>query len=140
MLAKDACEVSIITNTKTSIQFDPMLANILGLPNLIERGQTKVATLPLQLNSFSYNIIVYCDLVDESQVGGQREKILRVIPFESGKYLDVFRREFKHIDYLPLTTHNVCDISIRLMNDYGELLPLIDGRSYVKLHFRKSSK
>ena len=85
MLKKDVCQVSIITNAKTSLQLDPMLANILGLPNLIERGQTKVAKLPLQLNSFSYNIIVYCDLVDESQVGGQREKILRVIPFESGK-------------------------------------------------------
>ncbi|MEL7308395.1 MAG: hypothetical protein AAGK05_11360, partial [Pseudomonadota bacterium] len=84
--------------------------------------------------------VVYCDIVEESVIGGQREKILRVIPFQLGKYYDVFFKEFINIDYMNVTAVEVKNIRIRLMTDYGVKLPLVQGRTYAKLHFRRKAK
>ena len=79
-------------------------------------------------------------MVDESRVGGGREKILRIIPFKEKKYMDVSHYEFTHVDYIPIAINCIEDITIKLYSDYGEYLPLVDGRCYVKLHFRKKAK
>ena len=52
----------------------------------------------------------------------------------------MYHKEFTHVDYIPIATHRIQDITIRLFSDYGELIPIIDGRSYVKLYFRKKAR
>ena len=136
-VAKKSAIIQVQTKNGYSLQLDPLLADILGVPPTIPKDCLTKANTPLNLKAFTYNIVVYCDLVQESMVGGQREKILRVIPFTSSQYMDVFHVEFMNIDFVDVTRDTVQDIHIRLMTDYGEPMPLVDGRSYVKLHFRR---
>ena len=119
------------------LHLSPTLADILGLPQHISKGSSVQGTVPINLKAFTYNIIVYSDIVAESIVGGQREKILRVIPFEPGDFQQVFHREFLNVDYLPVTRDRIDDIHVRLMTDAGEPVPFVDGRVFLKLHFRR---
>ena len=136
-ISKDVIQIKVQTKKEVSLCMEPLLADILGLDTKVDEATTRTATSPLHLKAFSYNIVVYCDLVEESIVGGQREKILRVIPFRSGNYYDVFHREFYNIDYVNVTAVEVAMIRMRLMTDYGEELPLRLGRTFVSVHFRR---
>ena len=129
--------IKVKTDANFSLQLTPTLADILGLPQHIKKGSQVHGTVPINLKAFTYNIIVYSDMVGESIVGGQREKILRVIPFKSGDFQQVFHREFVNVDYLPVTRDRIDDIHIRLMTDAGEPVPFVDGRVFLKLHFRR---
>ena len=130
-------KIKVETDAEFSLQLTPTLADILGLPQHIKKGSQVQGTVPINLKAFTYNIIVYSDMVGESIVGGQREKILRVIPFKSGDFQQVFHREFVNVDYLPVTRDRIDDIHIRLMTDAGEPVPFVDGRVFLKLHFRR---
>lgn len=133
--------VQVVLQTKQhhSLIMEPLLADILGLTPNVDKNSTQTASEPLHLKAFSYNIVVYCDIVQESVIGGQREKILRVIPFQAGKYYDVFHTEFHNVDYMNVKAVEVRYIRIRLMTDYGEKLPLRLGRTYAKVHFRRKA-
>ena len=139
-MRSDVFKLTVKTDKDYSLEFNPMLSDILGFGHLVAANQTKTATLPLQLKSFAYNMLVYCDIVSESTVGGTREKILRVVPMKSAKFMENNHYEFKHIDYVPVASTRVEDIDIKIYSDYGKLLPLVDGRCYVKLHFRKKAR
>lgn len=140
-VSKDVTQITVLTKPNYSLTMEPLLADILGFKTaMVNKDSTMNASEPLNLKAFSYNIVVYCDIVEESIIGGQREKVLRVIPFQLGKYYDVFCTEFIHVDYMKVTAIEVKNIRIRLMTDYGEKLPLVHGRTYVKLHFRRKAK
>ena len=117
------------------LSLDPLLADILALDPLITTSAN--GNMPMNLKAFSYNIVVYMDCVQESMVGGKREKILRVIPFNSEKYLSLFKEEFKHPMYVKLIQNNLDRIRIEMRTDYGEFFPIRNGRTYMKLHFRR---
>ena len=130
--------VKIKVQTKdVSLQLSPTLSAILGLPQHIQKRSKIQGIVPINLKAFTYNIIIYSDIVAESIVGGQHEKILRIIPFEPGEFQEVFHREFLNVDYLPVTRDRIDDIHIRLMTDAGEPIPFVDGRVFLKLHFRR---
>lgn len=100
---------------------------------------TFVTSKPFELTPDSYNIIIYCDVVDETVVGGQREKILCISPlthshYEYGKWVG---KEFSAADYYPLGVKSIQCVDIQLRGDTGDFIPISEGRSYVKLHFRK---
>lgn len=120
------------------VQLDPFLADILGIHANLNGNVT--GKLPVQLNAFAYNIIVTCPLVEESSIGGSKDHILRVIPFRGTEYLDVFEYEPRHIDFLKVVSNVVDKIHIQLRADHGDLVPLLDGRTMVKLIFKRVSK
>ena len=94
--------------------------------------------VPIDLVPPSYNIIIYCNLVNESLVGGQRERILRIFPKESKRKLgESITEAMLDIDYYPLYLTEINDIHIQFFGDDGFPVPIHLGRSYVKLHIRK---
>lgn len=126
------------TNYFKLVQLDPFLADILGIHAHLDANV--IGKLPVHLNAFAYNIIVTCPLVEESSIGGSKDHILRVIPFRGTEYLDVFEYEPRHIDFLKLVSNVVDKIHIQLRTDHGDLVPLRDGRTMVKLVFKRASK
>ena len=133
---KSIIKISItFKQTDLHVYLPPLLADILGLPTTIEKTMT--ARIPLNLKAFTYNIIVYCDFVEETIVGGQRERVLRIIPFNTDNYLEVFHYEPKQLDYRNVTSDIIDKIHIELRTDFGTLIPMEDGRTYIKLHFRR---
>lgn len=122
-----------------TLTMDPFLADILGFKQHVFTATTQGA-LPIHVDSFAYNIVVICDLIEESIIGGSKDRILRVIPFRGTKYLKVFEYEPTQLDYQRITSNTVDKIHIELRTDTGELIPLEDGRTMVKLRLKRASK
>ena len=56
----------IVVNSKWFLEIDPILSDILGFNRTYFLAGTYIADVPLNLNIFSYNVVVTCDLVNES--------------------------------------------------------------------------
>ena len=99
-------------------------------------------TKPFDLQPDSFTNIIYCDIVGESVVGSQREKILCISPIRHSdyRYGQWAGKEFASADYYPLAMKTVQQIEIQLRGDTGDFIPITQGRSYMKLHFRRKTK
>ena len=92
---------------------------------------------PVDLIPPSYNLIIYCNLVRESIVGGQREQVLRIFPTRKRKLGEMISETMTSVDYYSLYQYKIRDVEIKFYGDDGELVPMTQGRSYVKLHLRR---
>ena len=119
--------------------FDSRLQSILGLKNAIISGKEEVqADRPILLSSFAYNILLYCKFIKPSIQGGQFERVLRTIPFPLKQAsVENYMTEFRNIEFHDIATSTLEDLSIELRDDSGEVLPLNEGRTMVKLVFIK---
>ena len=127
--------VQVTLDSNTTLEIESLLADILSLPSKITTTET--GELPVNLKVFSYNVLIYCSFIQECIVGGQREKVLRVVPFNSDKYLSLHTQEFITPQYYPVSQLDLDRLHIKLMTDYGEPFPISQGRCYIKLHFRR---
>lgn len=135
--------MQVKTDRYSYLQFDKSSQELFGLAlPFLTPDSTHVTKVPFQLIPDSYNIIIYCNIVEETLVGGNREKILSVTPITHSNY-DYGRwvgKEFSDTDYYPLAVKTLHLVEIELRGDTGEFIPITQGRSYVKLHFRKKAK
>ena len=81
---------------------------------------------------------MYCNIVEETLVGGQRERILGIFPTTKHKLGEMVHVAVNVVDYYKVFMHNIKEIDIQFRGDDGEFIPISQGRSYVKLHLRKS--
>ena len=120
--------------------FDPKLQSILAIDknhfgSSIEELRSSRDVL---LSSFTYNLMLYCNFIKPSIQGGQYEKILRTIPFPTkNKKGENFMVEFKHIQFHDIPMSNVQDFSVEIRDDTGELVNFKDGRTTLKLVFKR---
>lgn len=98
---------------------------------------TYVTPIPVEIVPPSYNIIIYCNLVGETYVGGQRERILRIFPTTKHKLGEMINETMMTVDYYDLFLKDIKEIEISFRGDDGEFIPISLGRSYVKLHLRR---
>ena len=84
-------------------------------------------------------IIVTSDIVDETVFGGERVKLLKVIPNKMEENGDVLQYEFLQDEYVNLGTHEFDRIQISICDVTGENLN-VDYREIptrLQLEFRK---
>ena len=98
---------------------------------------TYVTPTPVDIVPHSYNILIYCNLVGESYVGGQRERILRIFPTSKHQFGEMINETMTTVDYYDLYLKDIKEIEISFRGDDGEFIPISLGRSYVKLHLRR---
>ena len=135
-LAPHVHVVSVVVPPHCSMKLHPLLKDILGFKtDLLTSSQQ--ATAPLNLNAFTYNILLYCNIVGYHYVGGMKTNCMCVIPYTGKDYGDSIHHEFQNVTYLPVKSQQVQDIEIKLMSDDGHPIPMTDGRSYVKMHLRR---
>ena len=81
---------------------------------------------------------VYCDIVDPQVVGTNKLKLLRVVPC-TAQYDDRQQARWEPIraEYLKLSKKYFDTIEVHIMNSLGRPMGFLNGRSLVKLHFRK---
>ena len=84
-----------------------------------------------------YNMYVYCDIVDNTQVGDTLVPLLRTVPIDKQNKDKYVVKSFNPIRYLPLSTAYIPSIHMVLANDTGELVPFQYGKTVVTLHFKK---
>ena len=70
-------------------------------------------------------------------MGGQRERILRIIPTTKHKLGEMVTETMTHVDYYRVYLQHIKEIEICFRGDNGEFIPIRQGRSYVKLHLRQ---
>ena len=95
---------------------------------------------PIQIVPDTHNIIIFSNIVGESVVGGQRERILRIFPIKNHSIGSNINESMLSVDYYPLYYNHIKEIEIQFRGDDGEYIPIHQGRSYVKLHFRRVSE
>jgi len=98
---------------------------------------TYISPVPVDIVPPSFNIIIYCNLVGETYVGGQRERILRIFPTTKHKLGEMINETMTTVDYYDLYLKDIKEIEISFRGDDGEFIPISQGRSYVKLHLRR---
>ena len=85
------------------------------------------------------SMYVYCDIVDPQIVGSNELKLLRVVPFSSqSEDRHQARWEPIRAEYLNLSKKYFDTIDLQIMSSLGNPMPFLNGRSLVKLHFRKA--
>lgn len=79
-------------------------------------------------------IFIYTDIIKPRYVGNKKAKCLKIFSISSLKnYIN-----FNRVEYFPVETFNINDISIMIRNDEGQELNLIHSIPvYCTLHFKK---
>ena len=140
-----------LTDTR-SISFSPYLAKILGftkevrkddIKNLMYSNFTITTRYPPNIDFLSpKTIIVNSDIVEDTIFGGERVKLLKVIPNKMERIGDVIQYEFIQDEFVNLGVSefhrikiSICDVSGQnLKVDYEEI------PTRVQLEFRKQPK
>ena len=135
-----------------SISFSPYLAKILGFTKEVKKENFSVlmysnfttkTSHPPNINFLSpKTIIVNSDIVEDTIFGGERVKLLKVIPNKMERIGDVIQYEFIQDEFVSLGTSefnrikiSICDVSGQnLRVDYKEI------PTRVQLEFRKGPK
>lgn len=135
--------LQIDTSKDIYLQFNSIAQDLFRLPEaFLSPNSAFTMTNPFDLQPDSFTNIIYCDIVGESVVGSQREKILCISPIRHSdyRYGQWAGKEFASADYYPLAMKTVQQIEIQLRGDTGDFIPITQGRSYMKLHFRRKTK
>lgn len=83
---------------------------------------TWVSPTPVNIVPNSYNLIIYCNLVCESFVGGQREQILRIFPTRGNNLGEMISETMPNIDYYDLYQYKIKDNEIKFYGDDGTFM------------------
>lgn len=85
-------------------------------------------------NEINDIICIYTDIMKPRHIGDKKTKCLKIFSISSLKtYIN-----FNRVDYFPLETFNINDISIMIRNDEGRELKLLQSIPvYCTLHFKK---
>ncbi|XP_056021035.1 uncharacterized protein LOC130054653 isoform X1 [Ostrea edulis] len=130
------------------VRFPTSLAYMLGmdsqkliLPNELETKWINVTYLGNNTTNVYENLkfmYVYCDVVNPQVVGSNKLKLLRVVPC-TFHLVDGQQAKWEPIraEYLKLSKKHFDTIDIHIMTSLGTPMPFLNGRTLVKLHFRK---
>ena len=133
----------ITTDDHSYMEFDQRCTDIFQLERpFLGPNTVYTSKQPSDLTPDTHTLLIYCNLAGESIVGGGREKVLSIAPITHDKYHygKWVTRVFASTDYYPLTMKSIQLIEIQLRGDTGNFLPISQGRSYVKLHFRRKTQ
>jgi len=109
---------------RTAIELDENIGLLLGYGGKTELQGLCRSPVPINLHYRTNTIYVHFSIVAPSIVGDTYNRILRVIPIHSmGK--NMLYKAFTAKQYHHLDTDRVTSITIRLLTERGELLPLL---------------
>ena len=139
---KNIQKVGFHLMTNYRFRFSDDLANILGFSSGVTYYTRRVGFMigehkaSIRSNRPFKTAYVYCNIVEPVIVGHTKVRLLRTIEM-NGNGSNVVHQIFPTPIYLPLQTKNFDTVEINIMNDIGELLPFLEGKSTVVLHFKR---
>ena len=122
-----------------SVHANEQLGGLLGFQGdtLFDKTTTSTRVLSLERGCTLHNLYVYCDLVQDSVVGGCLVPILRVLRTqgEEGQSVsEIYQKPY----YRPLGKRNFETIHTYILDETGERIPFTSGRVTLTLHFRRA--
>lgn len=82
-------------------------------------------------------LYVYADIVPPQLVGHSHVPLVRAVVDRGQSKDETVSIPFSNVHYLPLSRGTIREIEIHITDDTGRDIAFVDGRSVVKLHFRK---
>ena len=120
----------------------PLLARMLGFVEnefeAFKRNTTFPSPSPVNPTSGFDYILIYTDIVKDSVVGTAEAPLLRTVP-ASRNWGQQMSHIFDSPHYMPVALSQIPRIEIKIAAETGNLIPFEQGKTLVKLHFRKKS-
>lgn len=124
------------------VQMESKLATILGFTQcslILPKGRIAHlnAKLPPDYRRSIHNIYIYCSLCENTDVGDKRVPLLRNVAFNIEKFGRTINVLFDSPLYVNVNTKLIESIDVELRDDMGVLVPFIEGKTVLTLHFRR---
>ena len=119
------------------------IAEILGfrkeikLQRQLDEEVRVTAEFPPDLRRSIYSIYVYCSICEPVLVGTRRVPLLRSVSFNTGKYGETISVLYSTPVYVSVNAKYINNIEVELRDDMGELIPFVEGKTSLLLHFRR---
>ena len=139
---KNTKKCTIFIQAGQKLVLHPLLARMLGfVENEFEAFDKSNAITSRSIVSptsgFEY-ILVYTDIVKDSVVGTTEAPLLRTVP-ASRRWDEQVSHIFDSPHYVPVALSRIPRIEIKIASETGNLVPFEQGKTLIKLHFRKKS-
>ena len=118
------------------------LQNILGVTTLSVQNYEPRSHFPVDIDAGLHNILVYCDLVQNEDLGDKGTSLLRSITLTHDDDNDrgvsaVSNRSFAKLQWKDVVKSAFQSITVSLRNEMGSLVPFLSrGRTSLTLKFR----
>ena len=126
---------------RVQIRFSKSLGEILGLnPDLSNKligNDNQAFTYAADLNMTHHQMFVYSDVADYTYVGNITAPILRIVSYKQSKSSTKSHQEFVNLHYVPLAKSYIDQVHIDIKDEIGRSVPLVGGKTLVKLHFKR---
>ena len=73
---------------------------------------------------------IVCDFVEPSLLGGRYQPVLCMLTTKT--------KEFQHIEYMPVKSHQLVTLHFKIVNAAGTEVSYTQGQTYLLLHFNKN--
>ena len=129
---KISCTSALQSDTTILIMMSPDLAPILGFAkpferfngfNIVDEDDYKIAAYePDLFATYPKNLIIGCDVVDNTIFGGEHVKLLRMVTNNQHSISKILSFEFLHDEYVDLNVKEFKSIQIAIMDATGNIV------------------
>lgn len=121
---------------KFTCEFIGLLAELLQIKNKTFSNSENIIELIDKREQFRVinTIYVYCDIIKFQYVGDTFAPLLRNVIVDSNNSTNF--SVFSNPHYLPVSYSEIDNINIKILDEFGNQIRFINGRTIVKLHFR----
>jgi len=99
--------------------------------------QTTTAKHSPDMRRGIYSLFIYCDVCSETVVGNTRVPLLRTVSFPLASFGETISVIYNNPIYIPCMKRTIDSIGIKVCDDSGRLIPFIEGKTLITLHFRR---
>jgi len=121
---------------KVTISLEAGAEVILGFEEL-KLHSTTTAKHPPDLRRGIYSLYIYCDVCSEMLVGNALVPLLRNVSFPTSAFGETISIVYNNPIYTTCMKSHIDTIGVKICDDSGRLVPFIEGKTVITLHFRK---
>ena len=139
--ASQRMKISAQNDKQVRHLFPKQLGQILGLdPTMIEKpigNEQHIFKFNVDLHRSISSLFSYTDIADFTFVGYIVAPILRVVPFNPVTELVHVHKEFKNLQYVPVSKSVIDQVHISIKTETGSNVPFVTGKTKIKLRLRR---
>ena len=123
------------------ITFNGDIARLLGFADKtpVMNGKKIKSEFPATVSGGFHQMYVYSDAIEPQPHPDGDVPILRTIPVEGKPNQEYLSKRFQKVYYMPLSKHNLSNISFKILDDTGRPVGFDYGKLLIVLHFQKKS-
>ena len=141
-------KVTLTTKNKECVEMSPDLASLLGFSHTTYAhtdfhlsfglsNKTHIATNMIDFNLKNHNLFIYCDIIENTLLGGYYHPLLAIVPSKKSNFNTYVTNTYIDKHYMTLNSNTLSRIKIRICDDQDKNIKFNGGRTALKLHFRQ---